>query len=328
MSALAFVLQCAAIAALASGAASLLLLALTLPARPLLQRLTAARRADALLLAAVLPALACLAVVLGAATPPLLAALGLGADHCPTHTHHAHLCLLHPGRLHSAVAALGAVSLAVLTFRAAWLLSSLRDTRRRLDVLEQLGSARPGSRFPVIAVRGARGLCHSAGVFSRRIFVSSELLETLSTDEARAALAHEEAHLTRRDPLSCLALSVAKLFWLPGLAALLQRDFHAAMEEACDADAARSLGDAALVASALVNVATLQSEQARDAVPAFGEGALEARVHKLLGERPPKVAASLAAALLLAAGAAAAVTTAVGADALHHAAETALHLLF
>lgn len=328
MSVLSFVLQVAAIAALCSGVASVVVLAMVMAARPLLQRLTAARRADLLLLAALLPALICVAVVLGAAAPPLLAAAGLGPDHCPTHTHHAHLCLVHSARLQAPVALLGAVTWAVFAFRAAWLWASLRDTRRRLAVLEQLGAPRGPSRFPVIAVPGALGLCHAAGVFRRRVVVSADLLERLDASEARAALAHEEAHLHRRDPAACLALAVARLCWLPGLNAPLHRGFHAAMEQACDAEAAARVGDAPLVAGALVKVASLQAAPASAAVPAFGEGALEARVHRLLGETPPRTAAPLALAVIGCAAVTAAATAALGADVLHHAAETALHLLF
>nr|WP_305119246.1 M56 family metallopeptidase [Tahibacter harae] len=75
---------------------------------------------------------------------------------------------------------------------------------------------------------------------------------SLSRDQRRAVLAHELAHLRRRDPhwRAVLALWRALLWPLP-LAALAQQRLEALAELECDAAAARALGDGRPLAECL-----------------------------------------------------------------------------
>lgn len=328
MAILAFALECAAVAAAIAAAASMLSLGVTWTLRPVARHASASLRGDLFFLAGMLPAAASVAGVAAAATPSVASALGLAPDHCPTHSHHLHLCLVHSAGLRPALAALGAFALAAFVFRGCTLAWSVFGMRQKLGQLERLSRSLVG-RFPIFVVPGAPRLCHATGVLRPRILVSRSLLRKLGRNEARCAVAHERAHLRRRDPLANLLLSAAGLFVPPPLAARFQREYRFAAEEACDADAAQAMGDPALVAGALVQVATVQhSVSFGDAASAFGELALEMRVQRLLAPSGP--ASRPARALFYTAAAASGLAAAAMANApsVHHAVETVLFQLF
>jgi beta-lactamase regulating signal transducer with metallopeptidase domain len=118
------------------------------------------------------------------------------------------------------------------------------------------------------------------------IYVTTSLQEQLSLRDYKAMLAHEAAHLRRRDGLARVFLSLFyALFPLPGSGSL-QRDWHHATERDCDAEAACRIGSAPDVAAALLRVAQVIARSAT-AVPggacfaAFGDD-IEGRVQALL----------------------------------------------
>ncbi len=322
MTALAFVLELAAVAAIVAVCVSLVAtaMAIAIPAR-----IPASIRADLALTLALAPAVATLAVVAATALPPILTALGTGSpDDCFSHDHHGHLCLLHLGAPRPALLTLGSAAIALFAFRAWVALARARRTAKDLAAIERLGRVAPG-RFPTIWVPGAARLCVSAGIRARRVIVSSGVEATLSPAELAAALAHEHAHLRRHDPAVSLAVQAAVLFSPPGLAGVLARAHRLASEEACDAEAAQAVGDAATVADALVKVAR------RDPMPldaiAFGAAPIETRVRALLALGPrarllPRQPLLLAASTALIA---ATVLLLSRATAVHHAVETLLH---
>jgi Zn-dependent protease with chaperone function len=329
MAALAFILECAAVAALLATGASVVTLGAALALRPLTSRLPASLRADLAFVSATVPAVVAIAGTASAALPPIASLFGLAADHCQTHGHHLHLCIVHATGLRPSLAVIGALALATFAFRGCCLLSSFVAMERRLGHIERLGTViRRG--FDVIAIPGAPRMCHAAGVWHGRVLVSKRLIEQLAERDVRCALAHEEAHLRRRDPLANLMMSVAGLFLLPPLTAHFQRTYRSAAEQACDADAARAVGDPALVAEALVNVAAAQrgTWQQGAAIAAFGELDLETRVRRLLERGAPD--SRPARALPFAAAGALAVQLPILAHAasIHHAIETLLHHLF
>jgi Zn-dependent protease with chaperone function len=158
----------------------------------------------------------------------------------------------------------------VWAYRSGLLARGLMSTGAGARALERLGRERPG-RFPVFVVPGTK-MCHATGLLRRRIMLSSDLAARLSPEELTSALAHEEAHLCRRDPLARLVLAVAGLFVPPPLAAFFRRRHGQAAEEACDAVAADRVGDGATVAAALVRVAALQRSTPDTAVTAAAFG--------------------------------------------------------
>jgi beta-lactamase regulating signal transducer with metallopeptidase domain len=224
---------------------------------------------------------------------------------------------------------LGALSLAVFLFRTASLCVRVGALRARVSALLALGVGRAGAAFPVWVVPGAARLCHATGLRRRRILLSARMEEALAPPALASALAHEEAHLRRRDPLLGLLLGVANLFAPPPLGRLFLEGYRHAAEEACDAEAAHAVGDGALVAAALLQVAALQRHPAAalHGTAAFGELALERRVQLLL-ERPLCSAVPGRALRLTAvASSAALLLTLTQAAFLHHAVETLLHHL-
>ncbi|MFL5250933.1 MAG: M56 family metallopeptidase [Myxococcales bacterium] len=328
MAILGFALECAAVAAAIGTAASLLVLAAMRALRPALQQVSASLRGDLFFLTGTLPAAAAVAGIAAAAAPSIGVALGLASDHCTTHTDHLHLCFVHPTGLSPALAALGAFALAAFVFRASTLACNVLGIRRKLWQLERISRGVRG-RFPIFLVPGAPRLCHATGVLRPRILLSRGLLQSIGHTEVRGAVAHERAHLLRRDPLANLLLSAAGLFVPPPLAARFQQEYRIAAEEACDADAAEAMGDPALVADALLQVAAAQHAVSfGDAVPAFGELALEARIARLLARERP--VARPARALVLTAAAVCGIGAAAMTSALpvHDAVETVLFHLF
>lgn len=154
----------------------------------------------------------------------------------------------------------------------------------------------------------------TVGWLRPRIYVAESLAERLSPDELQALIAHEGAHVARRDPLrlSLLRFLALTLFWLPALRRLAD-DMADEAEIQADDRAAREHPLA--LASAILALASW-----RTTGPAWGEGVgfaqrtdlLDRRIRRLAGEEPPPVsrltrgsvlAAMLALALVGASGA-------------------------
>lgn len=153
----------------------------------------------------------------------------------------------------------------------------------------------------------------TAGWLRPRIYVARELVEVVTPDELGAVLAHEYAHVMRRDParLTILRFVGCALFWLPALRRLAA-DVADDAEIAADDAAVR--GQPLVLASAILSLAgwrvpggttaaALAAISGRRAVVAgFQRDALlERRIRRLAGEEPPVVShvtgGSLAAAL-------------------------------
>lgn len=323
MNALAVVLESAAILAAVSFAASLAL-------APLLRWIRggqgiAARRADVAFLLGVLPALLALFALIAALAPSVLAVLRGQPDHCPTHSHHLHLCIVHAAGLRAPLAAVGAASLAFFAYGAIRRASAWHAQAGRVAQLRALAATDPA--HPAVAqVPGPAWLCFTAGLLRPRVFISRALGEHLTPDELRAAIAHEESHARRRDPLLQGLLAAAGILTPPFFSRRAAELFASAAEEASDSAAARAVGDGATVASALVKVAALLPARPAPFGMAFGEHALERRVLRLLDSTPAD-RRSLALAVGLLAALSLAALAASHTDAVHHAVETLLHHL-
>ena len=143
--------------------------------------------------------------------------------------------------------------------------------RSRIRVVSEL----PNPAFTVGAVRP-------------RIYVAREVAEYLSPDELAAVLAHEAAHVARRDPLrfSLLRFVSSMLFWLPALARLADDAFEDAEVQADDT-AAR--GRPLVLASAILRLAEwpLSPRFAAVTVNLHGRDLLDRRVKRLAGIEVP-----------------------------------------
>ena len=262
-------------------------------------------------------------VLLAAAVAPALAALtcaaALLAD-TQLFGCHAHHCLERRAGAQVPPLIL-ALTMAALVRVGAALLQAARNVRRSAVLCRRLETA--GEQQDPTVLPLAEPQAFVVGLLRPRVYVSRGLVGTHSEADIEVVVAHEQAHVRRRDPLRRLLASVALGFHVPGIAGWIERQIVRSQEMAADADAACAVHDAQRVAEALVRMARLRVHRAAQ-VAWLGDH-LEARVQALLGgtpgsDRPGSSALVVAAAVALALGIAAA-------EPIHRAAETLLHLL-
>lgn len=286
-------------------------------------RFAPAIRADLAFAIAALPAAVVVVGAVAISLPGALDRLGVVEDHCDEHGGHGHLCLSHPGVAAPALVAVGALVVAATLLRAGRWAAARHAAARDLGALLRLGVPAP-ERDGIVVVDGDVVLCHAAGAWAPRVLVSTRLLADLPPDLLAAALEHERAHLDRRDVLTRDVLAGCSLLAWPGAWSRVTVAWEEAAEEAADAAAAERVGGPVL-ARALVAVARMHLSPAPAAMPFVG-ARLTHRVRALLGE-PPRHRPALALAVAPALGSLLVVWAARNADPLHHAAESALHLL-
>lgn len=133
-------------------------------------------------------------------------------------------------------------------------------------------------------------LASPIAVGRHRIVLPRWALELLDREQLRAMLAHETAHLARNDPAWKFATAAwCALFWFLPFAALARRRLDETAELACDAWAARHLGDGRSLAECLAECAERHFEGFDSAlVPAMahGESPLLQRIDHLIGDSP------------------------------------------
>lgn len=315
-----FIATMLAAAALVTFAASLCGGLCLLAPRAWRESFSAAARARALFTLCVAP----LAIGLLVITAALAPSLGWIADHCfgaEVHVHqHLHIC-------EHFVDALPALSLLVL---AAALLA--RVGQRALGVARALARS-IAIRKQLEQAASVQGELHVLpfdepqafvlGYVKPKLFVSRGLLSSEHRPHLAAVLAHERAHVRRADALRSLIANAGLAFHLPWIARALHSGLARAHEMAADADAARTVGDRAQIAQALVHLARAQLQAPRGAL-AFGASDVELRVRGLLDDRPLREWPSSSA--LLAGFTVAGAFVAWHADTVHHAVEQALGL--
>lgn len=128
----------------------------------------------------------------------------------------------------------------------------------------------------------------TAGFLWPRIFIAGDLPAYLTHQQLVAVIAHERAHLRRRDPLRLFLLRAlaATLFWLPALRRLAD-DLADEAEILADDTAAAQAGSLPL-ASAILAVAGRSGRHADLGVGFARADLLERRVRRLMGEAPPR----------------------------------------
>lgn len=293
--------------------------------RPLL-RLAPKARHGVLASLALLPLLSAVALSFTVSLPSLVSLAFPELDHCATHDDgHAHLCFVH---LPSAPVSVTA--LCFLTFCGTYLglrcLLLAVPLYRGCRLVRALASTGTPLVEGVTLIESERPLCMAAGLGARRILVSRGLWAAIGGPERAVVLAHERAHLRRRDALVTSALRLCAPLHVPSVARWLARELEIAAEQVCDEAAAAEAGDRMLVAETILRV----EQMTRAAGPAprlagagFGSCAVVRRVEALLAEpsapgpqrlwRPGVVLGTL---LLI-----------LGADTLHHTTESLLSLV-
>ena len=123
------------------------------------------------------------------------------------------------------------------------------------------------------------------------IFVSTIILPTAWTEwpaeKLRACIAHELAHIQRRDPLVAFIAHVNRcVFWFHPLAWWLERTLAASAEDAADEAAVDAMGDRRVYAGVLIDIGdTVRARGARVAwqsIGAEGTGRLGRRIDRVL----------------------------------------------
>ena len=152
-----------------------------------------------------------------------------------------------------------AISLLGVTAAGGRIFASWWRTRRltaawlnEAEAFELPGSGLPAFRiehpFPVLAV---------IGVLRPKIFVASQVLETLSPSELHAALSHEIGHITSRDNLKRMAMRLCRDMLVVPLGQNLDAAWLEAAESAADEFAATDDRNALDLASALVKISRI-----------------------------------------------------------------------
>lgn len=180
---------------------------------------------------------------------------------------------------------------------AAWdRLRAWRTVRATLALLEQHEPVADGPfwRAALAAgvdpgcVRVVRGLPNPAftvGLLTPRVYLAAELAGHLTAEQLEAVIAHEGAHVVRRDPLRqfLLRFLAFTLFWMPALRRLAE-DVRDEAEVLADDAAVR--GRPLVLASAILALSDWNLGRAtpRGAVGFQRDDLLERRVRRLVGE--------------------------------------------
>ncbi len=205
-------------------------------------------------------------------------------DHCLQHLHHAHLCLWHGEVWTQKTWAMAWVtSMAVLWF-VKGLLSAVSITRslKKLNMLASLPTSPGDTGLPLVRVSSRIPFCMVAGFRRPQIFLSTQAEALLGPCERAAVLSHESAHIQQGDIWKRLLLRICAQCGVPGVSHRILAQWDSATERLCDQRAALAIGDAAVVASALVKLVRAGNLAVAGAA-AFGSAArVEERVHALL----------------------------------------------
>ncbi len=288
-------------------------------ARPHLQRsgpMAERRAAEA---AAIVPIVLGLLVV-----TTLLLQSAIGIDHCETHGHHAHLCLVHGGLWTERTWVVVVLAVAGVTMLSRGVLvgASLMRGTRSIRELHRLSRDAGEVRL----VDSERAFCFVASHVRPTIYVSSRVWSALPPGEREALVAHETAHVRHGDLRMRTVLEAFLAFAAPVAGGRIRSIWMHASERMCDSHAA-SVTEPAAVASAMVAMCRLHAM--RPVPTAFGvtpsADELEGRVQAVLADGPlGDCAATRVTRSMFAACGVFAISVVLAAEPLHHAFETLL----
>lgn len=237
-------------------------------------RWSAGWKSSILLVCLALPLLSVSTLLAASFLPSLLDLLGIVPDNCsPDHTHHPHLCPLHP----SAPVEGPALLLCFVGFgwmgsvMMAGMRSGVRLVQTRigapmnasvciaLDALPEeqrqtLDAATIGLPIEVQVIRSPVPVAALVGIVQPRVILSTTLIELLPPDELLAVVQHEAAHHTRRDLLTEACIELLAACHMPMIGKVLKTAYRDVVELACDERAAAHLGSGLPGASALLRL--------------------------------------------------------------------------
>ncbi|MFV0476717.1 MAG: M56 family metallopeptidase [Parahaliea sp.] len=162
----------------------------------------------------------------------------------PPHCHQGN-CLPHPPAIgyDNPAGSLVIVMVVVIFMMAlATLYRGLRHAHHRLLALRMLSSPRKAAIAGYAVVDSDIAVAWCAGLLRPRVYISSSLLAQVNDEELAAILAHEYAHLSRRDNLRQLLARWFTLGWTGRQRACFLADFASSCEQACDEIASKLPG--------------------------------------------------------------------------------------
>jgi len=165
--------------------------------------------------------------------------------------------------------------------RRVWLDAASENLQLNLAAHEVARQLRV-TETPRIVLSTAAGVMAVIGAAHPVIVVPTQMPNCLTEAQFRALLAHEIAHVSRRDPVVNFGLSILEslIFFHPA-AAWLAGEVRITREYCCDDVAVQSSGDALAYARGLTTLAKMPGLNTRAALSANG-GDLKARVVRLL----------------------------------------------
>ncbi len=186
-----------------------------------------------------------------------------------------------------ALAVCSACGIGLALFRA---VASMRATRRLkaawLRSAESVSLS--GVAIPAYVLRHSTPVIAVVGVVRPALFIAGQVLESLSREELKVALTHENGHLVARDTLRRAVLSFCRNLLLIGVGRTLDRAWAEESERAADEYAARAGAGVALdLAAALIKIARLMPAGVNNVVPAGafllegGDNGVAGRVRRL-----------------------------------------------
>ena len=214
--------------------------------------------------------------------------IGFGSsDHCLSHANHHlhHLCLVHPPHasgqwLAWLLPCLLLLSGFILVF------GFFRRTARLAGPIADLAAVSRPSKYgkDVRLIDSDRTLAFTTGLRRPVILLSTGLLQKISPQTLAVILAHERAHLRRKDLLFSRFDGIVAALYPSAVALPILKQLSLAREQACDAVAAAKVGDGITVAQALTQVTRLKMKLIEGTI-SFNASVVEARVLHLLN--PP-----------------------------------------
>jgi len=242
-----------------------------------------------ILLLAMLPSMVALVLLLAVSLPSITALADPGLDHCVVHDDgHAHLCFIHGAAadVPAALGLAGALLVGFLVFSLGRGAAHLARARHLVSTLAATGVR--DAELGVTVLESERPVCVTAGLWRPQILISRGLLASLSDGEREIILAHEQAHLKRRDALVAYGVRSLTALHLPGTRRWLARELELAAEQVCDDEAASLAKDRLAVAATILKVERIADHGTRSPLDclavAFGARAVARRVEALLSQ--------------------------------------------
>lgn len=283
-------------------------------------------RSNILLVWLIAPTLIGLALTILTFMPSLFSIAGFAPDHCSVHDGHLHLCLFHPPlpvdstALQFLLAALVVTAVVYIGMHLSRVLHAYKFQRTLMM------ASRPYRTDDIRVVDWDMPLALSAGVRRMRVFLSSQLIQSLSSEQLEVVIAHEQGHLSRRDPVRHLVAHTFSFAHIPWLRKKMLMAFDLATEQTCDEVAAEKMGNRLFVADTILTVERLFTMRSYPYLAQSISGSnIAARVESLLS--PPANHLSLSKAHMVIIAMGILLILAVTINDFHHFTESILQLI-